>query len=219
MPPKKATGTATTKKTAAAPDHPSYKDMIKEAILQLKERNGSSRQAIKKYVQSNFKGIKATNFDTQFNAALKRGVTSGEFVQPKGPSGTVKLQKKEASVKPAIKPAKSATDKPKKIGTTKKSTTKKVAPATKAPKAKTVAAPKAKATTANSKKSRKTATAPAVTDKPSVLTKTKSGRVSKGTTGATKVAPKKKTATTAATKKKATPKKKAEAAPVATAAD
>ncbi|KAI4260898.1 MAG: hypothetical protein LQ352_000053 [Teloschistes flavicans] len=33
MPPKKATAVASQKKASAAPTHPSYKDMIKEAIL------------------------------------------------------------------------------------------------------------------------------------------------------------------------------------------
>ncbi|KAK9368760.1 linker histone H1 and H5 family-domain-containing protein [Lipomyces kononenkoae] len=105
MPPKKAAASA--KKVAAPAEHPAYKDMIKEAILMLKERNGSSRQALKKYIQANFK-IKASNFETQFNAALKRGVQSGEFVQPKGPSGTVKLQKKEAKATVEKKPVKKA---------------------------------------------------------------------------------------------------------------
>ncbi|KAI4244882.1 MAG: hypothetical protein L6R40_002788 [Gallowayella cf. fulva] len=35
MPPKKAAAAATQKKAAAAPSHPSYRDMIKEAILQV----------------------------------------------------------------------------------------------------------------------------------------------------------------------------------------
>ncbi|RPA84351.1 histone H1/H5, partial [Ascobolus immersus RN42] len=70
----------------------SYKEMLTKAITELKERNGSSRQAIKKFIQSNFK-VK-DNFDVQFNQALRRGVEKGEFVQPKGPSGTVKLAKK-----------------------------------------------------------------------------------------------------------------------------
>ena len=75
--------------------------MIKDAILNLKERNGSSRQAIKKYVQANNKISAASPavFDSQFNRSLKAGVENGDFAQPKGPSGPVKLAKKEA--KPA----------------------------------------------------------------------------------------------------------------------
>ncbi len=46
-------------------------------------------QAIKKYIHGNFKV--AANADTQINIALKRGVDKGDFVQPKGASGPVKL--------------------------------------------------------------------------------------------------------------------------------
>jgi len=36
-------------------EHPTYREMISAAIVNLKERNGSSRQAIKKYIHANFK--------------------------------------------------------------------------------------------------------------------------------------------------------------------
>ncbi|KAF3279572.1 hypothetical protein TWF970_004114 [Orbilia oligospora] len=211
MPPKKATGTATatatatttttTKKTSTPADHPSYKDMIKDAILQLKERNGSSRQALKKYVLSNNKGIKESNFDTQFNAAIKRGVAAGDFIQPKGPSGPVKLQKKDAA-KSTTKAAKATGEKP-----AKKPTVKKVSAAKKAAAAKSAAKPKAaakpKTAAANSKKPRKTTAAASTTEKPTTaLAKTKAGRVSKTSKPA---APAKK----APAPKKAAPKKKA----------
>ncbi|KAJ5520560.1 hypothetical protein N7463_001013 [Penicillium fimorum] len=104
MPPKKVTSAS---KKAAPPAHTSYRDMIKDAIINLKERNGSSRQAIKKYVQSNNK-INVTSqsvFDSQFNKAIKAGVEKNEFTQPKGPSGPLKLAKKDAPVKAAPKPA------------------------------------------------------------------------------------------------------------------
>ena len=72
-----------------------------------------SRQALKKYIQSNFKDLK--NFDTQFNNALRRGVERGEFTQPKGPSGPVKLnKKKETEKKPKATTKDSAVEKPKK---------------------------------------------------------------------------------------------------------
>ena len=109
-----------------------------------------SRQALKKYIQSNFKDLK--NFDTQFNAALRRGVEKGDFTQPKGPSGPVKLnKKKEGEKKPKAekkegdketKPKKAATTKPKKTAADKETKPKKavskkdVAPK-KAPKEKT----------------------------------------------------------------------------------
>ncbi|KAI5949329.1 hypothetical protein KGF54_005564 [Candida jiufengensis] len=126
----------------------SYKDMIKTAILTLKERNGSSRQSLKKYVQSN-NDVKG-NFESLFNSALRKGVASGEFIQPKGPSGPVKLNKSTAPSTETKKPAKKVTKpstttaKPKAAKVTKPTTKK----ATTAPKAKksatttTAAAPK-----------------------------------------------------------------------------
>ncbi|CAH2354642.1 hypothetical protein CLIB1423_18S00408 [[Candida] railenensis] len=117
-----------------------YKDMIKTAIVTLKERNGSSRQALKKYVQSNY-DIKAANFDSLFNTALRKGVEVGDFLQPKGPSGPVKVAKKEKAApkvakvtKPKVaKPKAAKVTKPKvakapKKEATKKTTTKKAAP-------------------------------------------------------------------------------------------
>ncbi|KAK2753863.1 hypothetical protein FQN55_000227 [Onygenales sp. PD_40] len=198
MPPKKAAAT----KGAAAATHASYKDMITDAIINLKERNGSSRQALKKYVQNNNR-INVTSqsvFDAQFNRAVKSGVEKGAFTQPKGPSGPLKLAKKEAAAKPAAaKPAaKKAAAKPaaakkekapaKKTATKAKTATKKAA----APK-KAAAKPKA-----NVAKPRKAPSAPAVVDAPKVLGKTKSGRVTKSTA---KPAPKRATTTKRASKK------------------
>ncbi|TPR05057.1 HPC2 and ubinuclein domain family protein [Aspergillus niger] len=172
MPPKKTSTTGTTKKSGSS--HASYRDMIKDAILNLKERNGSSRQSIKKYVQANNKIASASTnaFDSQFNKAIKAGVEKGEFLQPKGPSGPVKLAKKEAAPKPAAK-------------TTKKATTTAKKP---------VGRPKA-----NTAKPRKSSTtAPAVVDKPKVLKTTKSGRVTKTTAKPAEKATKKTTKKAAA---------------------
>ncbi|KAK4179387.1 putative histone H1, partial [Triangularia setosa] len=103
MPPKKTetkTEGAAAPKAKAAPVHPSYQDMITDAIIQLKDRNGSSRQSLKKYVKSN-NTINASDnmFDSLFNKALKSGVDKGIFEQPKGPSGGTKLAKKTAAPK------------------------------------------------------------------------------------------------------------------------
>ncbi|KAK5050355.1 hypothetical protein LTR84_003636 [Exophiala bonariae] len=235
MGPKKAAPTGAeakdtkAKKPAAAPAHASYKDMIKEAILNLKERNGSSRQAIKKYVKANnnITVTSETQFDSLFNKALKTAVEKGDFTQPKGPSGPVKLAKKEpkpAEKKPAAKKEKASKEtKEAKPKVAKTKTAAAAKPKTAATKAKKPAAPKKaaaakpKANTATKRapkaKAAKTeAPAPAVTDVPTVLKKTKSGRVSKQKAPATKKAPAKKTAAAKkATPKKATPKK-AEAA-------
>ncbi|CAD6564730.1 MAG: hypothetical protein ASARMPREDX12_002389 [Alectoria sarmentosa] len=231
MPPKKAVA-AKPAKTAAAAPHASYKDMIKEAIIALKERNGSSRPSLKKYLKANHKNLASSDaiFDTQFNKAIKSGVEKGDFAQPKGPSGTVKLAKKVPVAKPAAastkekKPAaKKATKATKPAGTKtagrpKKTDTKtatKAAPK-KASTTKAKAAPKAKAAKANTstKRVKKTpAMAPAIVEEKKVSAKTASGRITKGpakTAAAVqkkKPALKKKAAATPKKTPKATPKK------------
>ncbi|KAJ5819768.1 Histone H1 [Penicillium riverlandense] len=208
MPPKKATGAS---KKAAPTAHSSYRDMIKDAIVNLKERNGSSRQAIKKYVTANNKLNVASQatFDAQFNKAIKAGVEKGEFTQPKGPSGPVKLAKKDTAAKPAAKPAAKATAKSTTKTTAKKPAAKATATKKAAPKKATAAKAGTKKTTtkkttaskpkakANTGKARKTSTAaPAVVEQPKVIGKTKSGRVTKTTAPApsrARAAPKKRT--------------------------
>ncbi|KAJ5330530.1 hypothetical protein N7476_000313 [Penicillium atrosanguineum] len=207
MPPKKATSAS--KKAAPA----SYREMIKDAIASLKERNGSSRQAIKKYINSKNKVTFASQsaFDAQFNKAIKTSVEKGEFTQPKGPSGPVKLAKKDAAVKPVAKPiakpvAKAAIDSTatkvyhrRGLGSllvahvSQKTAAKKAAPKKTTTKAapKTAAKPKA-----NSGKAHKTSTvAPGIVEKPKVVIKTRSGRVIKATAPPTSMAATKKRAT------------------------
>ena len=94
------------KKKPAAPkkpaEHPPYSEMIKAAIVALKERNGSSRQAIEKYIKANYK---VGEVGTHLKTALKRGATSGKLVHTKGvgASGSFKVPKEEKKEK---KPAK-----------------------------------------------------------------------------------------------------------------
>ncbi|KAK4981728.1 hypothetical protein LTR66_009755 [Elasticomyces elasticus] len=228
MAPKKAAGAAPKKAATSPPSHASYQDMIKESILNLKERNGSSRQAIKKYIfaNNNLGNTTDAQFSSQINRALITGAEKGLFDRPKGASGPVKLKKpgtKTAAPKSSSPVATKAAPKTAtKAKTTKKATgaaaksapAKKAAPkktATKATTAKKSAAAKPKA---NVSKVRKTpAAAPAVVDKPPVvLGKTKSGRVTKSTapTPIAKKSPVKKSAKAkAAPKKKSTPKKAA----------
>merc|ERR1712000_639436 len=178
-------------KAAPKATHPTYQDMITDAIVTLKERNGSSRQSLKKYVKQNNPSITATDnmFDALFNRALKAGVDKGVFEQPKGPSGGTKLAKK----KPATE-KKPAAPADKKETAAKKETATKKEPAKK-PAAKKAAAPKKAAP----KKAAAKPAAAAKAEKPeTVLTKTKSGRVAK--------------AQKPAAPKKAAPKKAAKAA-------
>lgn len=135
-----------TKKTAAPKkpaEHPTYIEMVKAAIAALKDRTGSSRQAILKYIQANYK-VK-DNAPRSVNLALKKGVAAGVLSQPKGTgaSGSFKVvkkaepKKKPAAKKPAAKkpaakkPAKKTATPKKKAAakkTTKKTPTKKKTP-------------------------------------------------------------------------------------------
>ncbi|XJO74711.1 hypothetical protein BDV3_005492 [Batrachochytrium dendrobatidis] len=63
------------------------------SLADLKTRNGISRHAIKKYIHANFKGL-VSNADSHINTAITRGCETGDFVQPKGSSGPLKLVKK-----------------------------------------------------------------------------------------------------------------------------
>ncbi|KAH3902286.1 histone H1 SCDLUD_002104 [Saccharomycodes ludwigii] len=94
---KKVTPTTNTEKKTD--DKLTYKEMVSEAISTLKERQGSSRQAIKKYVKGKFpETASAASFDHHFNNAIKKGVEQGLFVQPKGASGPVKLNKTKSNI-------------------------------------------------------------------------------------------------------------------------
>jgi len=133
-PAKKAEKKTPKKKVPVA--HPKYVDMIAAAIGSLKERSGSSRQAILKYVTANYKVSDSAS--THVKLALKRGVAGGALKQVKGSgaSGSFKLadkpkapkkkaQKKPAAKKPAAKKTpKKATKKP---AAAKKATPKKKA--------------------------------------------------------------------------------------------
>lgn len=146
-------------------EHPTYSSMIVAAITALKERSGSSRQAIVKYICAHYKV--GENANVQVKLALKRCVASEQIKQVKGvgASGSFKVVQKAAPPKkvakkkaaapkktPTKKPAakKAATKKPaaKKTAAKKKATPKKkpvAKSAKKAPVAKKPAAKKAKA--------------------------------------------------------------------------
>ena len=164
------------KKPAKKPaDHPKYSEMIAAAIAALKERTGSSRQAIVKYIAANYKV--GENAGTHVKLALKRGVASGALKQVKGAgaSGSFKnvekaapkkvkkpAAKKPAAKKPAAKKvkkpaakkpaAKKATPKKAKKPAAKKATPKKAKKPAAKKAAKKPAAKKSKATPKKAKK-------------------------------------------------------------------
>ena len=121
------------KRPAAA--HPTYKEMIIAAVVALKQRGGSSRQAISKYIAGHYKISDSSS--VHLKMAIKRALASGMLISAANHSGTFRLSK-EALAPP----------KPKK----KKVTAKKPA-AKKAKKPKKNVAPKKKAAPKNAKKS------------------------------------------------------------------
>eukprot|EP01134_Creolimax_fragrantissima_P004840 CFRG4840T1 len=136
-------------KAKTAPTHPKYSDMVVEAIQEQKERNGSSRQAIAKYVTDKYK-VNASGA-THLKLALKRGIDSGLLVHPKGHSGSYRIgtlpKKKVAGKKKAAAPKKKVAA-PKKKVAAKKTSAKKAAPK----KSTTTTKPKAKKTAVKAKK-------------------------------------------------------------------
>jgi hypothetical protein len=76
--------------------------MVGNAIRSLKERGGSSLQAIKKYIAANYK-VDSEKLSPFIKKYLKSAVASGELVQTKGKgaSGSFKL----AAEKPAVSSA------------------------------------------------------------------------------------------------------------------
>ena len=150
----------------AAPAHPPFTSMITDAVAALKDRKGTSRHAIKKYVKANFK-VKAESVDTYINAALKKMVASEALVQLKT-GGSYKLAKKPAAPKkPKAKKvvAKKAVKKPAKKTAAKKAKSPKKAaakkPAKKAAAKKVKKSPKKAATKAKKPVAKKTAKKPA----------------------------------------------------------
>merc|ERR1712028_978 len=98
---------------------PKYSELIKAALLGLKERNGSSLAAIKKYMASNFPAAKN---DLALKNALKFGVSKGMFIKVKASFKLSPEAKKKTPVKKTIAKKKTAAKKATKKKTVKKST-------------------------------------------------------------------------------------------------
>ncbi|KAF9451208.1 hypothetical protein P691DRAFT_787585 [Macrolepiota fuliginosa MF-IS2] len=198
----KAPGTSKAKAAAAAVGRPSWKEIIKECIVDHKDeaRQGVSRSTIKKarinYAEEKYKIEVVGNQVFQLNRAIASGAEDGIFQLPKGPSGKVKLAPKNktsgASKENSKPPSKSTASKAatKKAGTTGKVGVSKAAVKPAAAK-KVVAPKKALAGKPKAASTKKTA-AP-----------TKRGSVKKAVTGTTPAA-KAKAAAKKAPAKKAT---------------
>lgn len=162
---KKTAGKTATKKHTA--DHPKYSEMVHQALSSLKERGGSSRQAVLKYIMKNFSvGSDENVVNTHLKMALRAGVKNASLKQSKGSGATGSFRLgEEAKKKPKTSKAAAGKKSPKKAKApkirkatksvdksakspakkmTKKSTTKSAATASakKAPSKPKVAAPK-----------------------------------------------------------------------------
>merc|ERR1712117_485449 len=116
-----------TKKAAkpkAPAAHPPVATMVKASVTALKERNGSSLPAIKKYIAANYK-VDMVKLNRFVNKSLKNLAEKGELTKVKG---SYKLAKAKEEKKPKAK--KPAAKKP-----AKKTPAAKKSPAKKAPKA------------------------------------------------------------------------------------
>merc|ERR1712031_27967 len=112
-------------KPKAPAAHPKYSVMIAAAITSLKDRTGSSRQAILKYICANYK-VDAAKAAVQIRLALKRGVAKGALKMARASgkgAGSYKLvkvekpkkakkAKKPKAKKPKAKKPKAAAKKP-----------------------------------------------------------------------------------------------------------
>ena len=86
---------STTSKSKTKPTHPPVSQMVNAAIISLKERSGSSLQAIKKYIQTNYNIDNIERVIPFIRKYLKTGVTTGTLIQVKGKgaAGSFKLNK------------------------------------------------------------------------------------------------------------------------------
>ncbi|CAF0720393.1 unnamed protein product [Brachionus calyciflorus] len=115
------------KKKAPTRSHPKFIDMVTECLEKLDEKSGLSRQAILKYIVSNF-SVDEKNSNQYLKVALKNGVKSGHLKQLKGigASGSFKLAEKAPTKSTKSKKALKVTvNKTTNLKKTEKKTTKK----------------------------------------------------------------------------------------------
>lgn len=97
QPAKAKTPKKTSPKTDKASSHPKFIEMVNEAIQKLNEKNGSSRQAILKYILATFP-VDEKSANQYLKVTLKNGVKAGLLNQSKGvgASGSFKIAEKGA---------------------------------------------------------------------------------------------------------------------------
>ena len=150
------------KKPAKPALHPPFSGMVVAAITALKDRKGSSRQAILKYIQANYK-VKE-NANKFVNQAIKKGQEKNviKSAQKPGHKGAgsfrvvpVVAKKKPKKVKKVVKKKVKKPKKAKKVVKKKAAAKKPAAKKAKKPAAKKAAAPKKAAKKPAAKKAAK----------------------------------------------------------------
>merc|ERR1712213_134130 len=111
-------------KPKKAASHPPYKNMVKAAIVALKEKKGSSRQAIIKYILANYKIDDAAKVNTRVKIGLKNGLKAGTLKSAKGTGATGSFRVAEKETKKAVKKTPAGDKKPKKKAPAKAKTAK-----------------------------------------------------------------------------------------------
>ena len=108
-PKEKKAKTAKTTKTTKTASHPPYFEMIKEALLALKEKSGSSPYAIAKYMEEKHKAVLPANFRKTLGLQIKNSASKGKLIKIKASYKLSELEKKNtttAAKKPAVAAAK-----------------------------------------------------------------------------------------------------------------
>ncbi|XP_067120122.1 histone H1-III-like [Centruroides vittatus] len=118
---------AARQRSKSKPNHPKISQMVNTAIVDLKDRGGSSLQAIKKYIASNYK-VDVEKLAPFIRKHLKMAVVDGSLIQTKGKgaSGSFKVGasgkktenksvQKVAPKKPSTKSKPKAANKAKKV--------------------------------------------------------------------------------------------------------
>lgn len=205
--PKKSSAAAASKKPRVKPSHPKTSEMVLAAVKNLKERGGSSLQAIKKYISANYK-VDADKLAPFIKKYLKSAVTSGSLVQTKGKgaSGSFKLPTAEKSSE-APKKKKKTTKTASKVSKAGGKATPAKKPAAKKLKAKPAAA---KGSSPSKTTKKVVAAKPAAAAAKSPASKAKAPPKAKKAAAVAKSSPAKKTVTKA---KKAAPTKGKKVAP------
>ncbi|KAF5762408.1 putative histone H5, winged helix-like DNA-binding domain superfamily [Helianthus annuus] len=95
-------------KTAKTASHPPYFQMIKEALLALNEKGGSSPHAIGKYLEDKHKAVLPANFRKTLALQLKNSASKGKLIKVKASyklSDATKKSKSPAAGKKSTKAA------------------------------------------------------------------------------------------------------------------